>query len=243
MDAFFKKNGLRRLEQPFHSAMQPVVSHGPFRGLRYLHRAAGSVWFPKVIGSYERELHSVVEELISFDPDLLVDIGAAEGYYAAGFAMRLPSTRIVAADTNPLARNRARHLCRINGLQSRVMVMGSLTATRLDQLLQASKRPAVWCDIEGEEFTLLDPKSCASLSKAWICFERHDARTEWSSDDIVSRFATHEVKKIVQQERSIADFEKHVGQTSLNTTDALLLISELRSNSQGWVVLKPKIQL
>jgi hypothetical protein len=40
------------------------VVTGPFQGMRYIYRSVGSSWFPKVLGTYEKELWPVVEQAI-----------------------------------------------------------------------------------------------------------------------------------------------------------------------------------
>jgi len=67
-----------------------TVASGPFRGMRYVARAYHSAYHAKLLGTYEMELHGIVEELCRETPGIIVDVGAAEGYYAVGLAMRLP---------------------------------------------------------------------------------------------------------------------------------------------------------
>ena len=59
---------------------------------------------PKLLGTYEQPIVKWIEDIIS-NPryDLIVDVGCAEGYYAAGFAYVRPDIQIVAIDNNPLA--------------------------------------------------------------------------------------------------------------------------------------------
>jgi predicted O-methyltransferase YrrM len=64
--------------------------------MHYTENSQGSCYIPKLLGVYERELHDVLENLIAWGPDLVIDAGAAEGYYAVGLARRLPQSRIMA---------------------------------------------------------------------------------------------------------------------------------------------------
>jgi methylase of polypeptide subunit release factors len=52
----------------------------------------------------------------------VIDIGAAEGYYAIGFARRLPAARVIASDLDPVARLLCWLLARRNGVGDRVSV-------------------------------------------------------------------------------------------------------------------------
>src|SRR6478672_6897407 len=66
-----------------------VVQHGPFKGMKYPGvNSVGSALIPKLLGSYERELHPLIDSICAGQYDQVVDIGCAEGYYAVGLAMR-----------------------------------------------------------------------------------------------------------------------------------------------------------
>ena len=72
------------------------VRSGPFAGMRYVDTSVGSCFIPKLLGTYECELASKVEWICRQQPKLIIDIGAAEGYYAIGLAIRMPNARVVA---------------------------------------------------------------------------------------------------------------------------------------------------
>jgi hypothetical protein len=74
------------------------VQAGPFRGLEYPDWGITHVdlYAPKVLGSYELELHDAVETGIASEPSRVLNIGAAEGHYAVGLAMRVRTTHVVA---------------------------------------------------------------------------------------------------------------------------------------------------
>src|SRR5919106_5511514 len=66
-----------------------TVRSGPFAGLRYVDAAVGAPdradCLPaKLLGSYERELHHAVERQLEVGFSTIVNVGAAEGYYALG---------------------------------------------------------------------------------------------------------------------------------------------------------------
>ena len=86
-----------------------TVQHGPFSGMVYPEMTAiGSSLVPKLLGSYEQELHPVLDAICANDYSEIIDIGCAEGYYACGLAMKIPTARVFAFDTN----NEAIHLCK-----------------------------------------------------------------------------------------------------------------------------------
>src|SRR5262249_8007661 len=100
-----------------------TVRYGPFAGMRYPEAASvGSTLFPKLIGSYEREIRDVLEIIARTDYSEIVDIGCAEGYYAVGLAMTVPGARVLAFDTDEKAVRLCRRMAEINGVSDRVVV-------------------------------------------------------------------------------------------------------------------------
>src|SRR4029078_7934585 len=54
----------------------------------------------KLLGCYEHELHSAVEEAIARKPEIIINIGCGDGYYAIVMARRCPDNLIIACDTS-----------------------------------------------------------------------------------------------------------------------------------------------
>jgi methylase of polypeptide subunit release factors len=83
-----------------------------------------SILVPKLLGSYEAELHPVLDQVIRNNYETIIDVGCAEGYYAVGLALSLPTTHVHAFDID----SRARELCTIwrrpTRSQERVIVEG-----------------------------------------------------------------------------------------------------------------------
>jgi hypothetical protein len=55
---------------------------------------------PKLLGVYERELHDAVEAAVRAEPELIVNVGADDGYYAVGLARRCPSATVHAFEAD-----------------------------------------------------------------------------------------------------------------------------------------------
>ena len=64
---------------------QYIIQNGHFKGMNYIKRSSGSALLPKILGSYEEPIQGWIKEVIEKK-----NIGCAEGYYACGFARRLP---------------------------------------------------------------------------------------------------------------------------------------------------------
>ena len=95
---------------------QITVLTGPFQGLRYYNRIIWGPITPKWVGSYEQELHGIIEGIITRHYSTIIDVGAAEGYYAVGLAAACEDSSVITFDIDPIARRRQRQLIDLNGL-------------------------------------------------------------------------------------------------------------------------------
>jgi len=221
-----------------------VIQGGPFRGLRYVRRAHCSALPPKIAGTYEQELHAYLPRLFAHRPDVFVDVGAAEGYYAVGVAVAGWSDRVVAFEAEPEALAACRELMAANHVDSsRLDLRGLCTPEALQAVLAAAVRPALMMDVEGFESFLLDPLRVPDLARCPILLEYHDFVLPGLSDEIRRRLApTHAITAIELAPRRADD---------LVNADALLralpagirrrVLSEQRPFSRhGWLWMQPR---
>ncbi len=180
------------------------VRHGPFAGMRYPSaRSFGSTLLPKLIGSYEQELHPVIAAL-GADYSAIVDIGCAEGYYAVGMALRNPGAHVYAFDTNADAQRQCLATARENGVESRVTVAGLCDADTLRRL-PLGPHALVICDCEGYERQLLDDRMAEHLRDHDLIVETHDfidieistaiKRALAGTHDLTSIYSTDDIQK------------------------------------------------
>lgn len=150
------------------------VRNGPFRGMRYpTRRALGSMLYPKLLGSYERELEHIVERASRTDYSSVVNIGCAEGYYAVGFALRLPKAVVFAFDTDPDARVACGSMAALNGVSHRVRIEGFCDPAALVSL-PLGRRALIVSDCEGFERQLFTAKTVGELRQHDLLIETHD---------------------------------------------------------------------
>lgn len=183
------------------------VFDGPFKGMRYINESFGSVFAPKLMGIYEKELIEVISQILILPFDLIIDIGAAEGYYAVGVAkFHISKPKVVAYEVSPDARNLLTELARVNEVESQISVHGECTPELLSTSL-VGNRILVICDAEGAEGTILDPTKVEALSNAHILVEVHKRKCPGIENALHSRFGdTHSITEIHQTERTKADF-------------------------------------
>ncbi len=214
-----------------------TVRHGPFQGMQYV---AGLENPPddlvaKLTGEYEVELRDTVAEWVRAGFPHVVDVGAAEGYYAVGFAHAMPGTTVHAYDIEPLARERCAALAARNGVQDRVVIGESCTPATLAGL--PAEGVALLSDCEGYERTLLDPDAASRLRGWTILVELHEFLDPDIRGTIVKRFAaTHDVELVEEGDHD------GTGVPELEFVDPATrrrLLSERRPARMTWAVLRP----
>ena len=155
----------RYLRECFGSTVQA----GPFKGMQYGGRSAGSMYSPKILGSYEQELHPYIEALPRYRR--FVNIGCAEGYYAVGARLVAPDVEVHAFDIDPEARRLCAELAAVNGVADGLRIGERCDPATLAEL--AGPGTLVMVDIEGAEvalFEALDPGRVAADRIAYCDF-------------------------------------------------------------------------
>lgn len=231
-----REKGLDALTKRYVATHGRTVAAGPFQGMVYSpladHRHVGA----RLLGCYERELAPAVERFCQVAYEQVLDVGCAEGYYAVGFARRIPSARVIAFDTDPWARRACRDLAGINGVRVRVEVHGFCSPDRLQHALSGG-RALLILDCEGYEEKLLDPAIVAQLARCDLIVELHDAPPT-PDHPLAQRFsATHAIELIPSVPRVIEDAGAVAGFTA---AEQLQLMDEMRQPWQGWAIFRAK---
>jgi hypothetical protein len=208
-----------------------TVRHGSFSGMRFAPVLPNSLLSPKVIGSYEMEVHRWVEDAIDHGYDRILNIGCAEGYYAVGLALRSPTTTVLAYDTDARSQENTAALARLNGVAERIRVRGLCTHEELDR--EASDSTLILCDIEGGELDLLRPDLAPALLGADLIVETHEDYQPGVTDALVHRFLpSHSVEIVYRCARYAEEFPIL---RAVPAGEHALLLEEGRSLSQSWV--------
>lgn len=217
-----------------------IVRSGPFRGMKYIRQSHASVLAPKLLGIYERELHEVIEKVISYPFETIVDIGAAEGYYCAGLALRMKKTKFIAFEMSDSSRTLIQELASLNQVADRITIRGACTIEELNSVLDPSDLTLVICDVEGAESYLLDPLRVPALRSASILVELHDFVVEGLSDVIRSRFeVTHHIEQIFAEVRNRNDFPFQSVLTKCFDCYPTFAVSDCRPRGMSWYWMQP----
>ncbi|MCU0833655.1 MAG: hypothetical protein MUC77_04345 [Chromatiaceae bacterium] len=216
---------------------------GMFAGMDYAAESHGSLFLPKILGTYEKELTNHLDRLQEEAIEAIVVVGAAEGYYAVGFALRWKTACIVAFEPNPAARTCLAAMAHKNGVANRLQVQGICDVPSLRSALNMAVRPFVLVDIEGGEAILLDPTVVEELGKATVVVELHEFAVPGVGALIRSRFeGSHEIEEVFAVPRTPHDFPLDLGRLkgSVSAGAAVQIMSEGRPPNMSWLVIRPK---
>lgn len=180
-----------------------TVQGGPFQGMAYIAEAAGSLFGPKILGSYELELAHIFRQLDRYET--FVDVGCAEGYFAVGALVAAPHLRTMAFDLDPRARKLCAALAETNEVADRLQVGELCRPQDLSRL--AGPKTLIMIDIEGAETSLLGSTPAEALRECDVVVETHYTAGGCTLEFLHTYFAsTHDLTIIEQSARDPAAF-------------------------------------
>lgn len=153
-----------------------TIRNGPFAGTIYPPDAASSrLSIPQLMGTYEQELHDVINAIGQRKYDVVIDIGCAEGYYAVGLA-RLLKTKVLAYDPEPIERAYCQDAARLNNVSSLVELKTLFLPSDIEQF--RGLRVLCVCDCEGFEVKIFNTETVPSTEKWDLIIELHGDATQ-----------------------------------------------------------------
>jgi hypothetical protein len=235
--SFYRNEGrLIRIAAKLVNRYGANVLGGPFKGMRYVRASVGSVFSPKLVGSYEAQLHPFIERVTRGSYDIVIDIGCAEGYYAVGLLLRMQTARCIAFDTDAHAQELCLEMADLNGVSPRIQVHGCCDPKALSAVLCG--RAFILADCEGAEFDLLDPAAIPGLRDCDILVELHDFIRPGLTLALQERFgATHKMEIIEEQVRDSARYPQ-LG--FLTRIERDMAVQEFRPARMQWAMLTVK---
>lgn len=222
-----------------HTKVHGILD-GPFKNIMYYGiESINSANTPKLLGTYESELHETIENLISEEYQNIVDIGCAEGYYAVGLATRLKSAKVYAYDISTKARNMCARLAQINEVNNRIHINERFNITFLSKIHCLGKNFII-CDCEGAEKEIFLKQDISILAHWDILIETHDFIKPGTTSYLRELFSkTHKCKTI----RSISDRQKArtfscklFKENNIHIKE--IILGEGRPNNMEWIFLK-----
>jgi hypothetical protein len=216
-----------------------TVVQGPFKGIRYIEGVPGCTYMPQLLGTYELEIHPMIERLLKGSFDAVVNVGAAEGHYVVGFGRAMPESRLVAFEASESGRARLASMAELNGIgTNRLEIHGLCTPEGLESALRDAERPLVIMDVDGAEDELMDPAAAPGLLRAQILVELHPHHVERIDDTIRKRFeGSHEIEVQLVEPRKAGDLPPG---SLVRRMLLKRLMREHRSTRQIWFLMTPR---
>lgn len=237
----FTPIGIAHLTIMSRSGMR--VMTGPFQGMRCVSEAQGSCLPPKLIGCYERELHGVFEAYRKQPVEVVIDIGAAEGYYAVGVLHAGIARRSIAYEAAEEGGKLLREMTRLNGMEDRLTVKGFCRPEDLQAELAAAAGVSTLLivDVEGAEELLLDPERVPGVRKVDILVELHDTVVPGITDRIRNWFSeSHTITRFDQVDRTLDENLCQGGLARfIPSRYRLDILNEKRFGHMHWFWMRP----
>jgi len=214
-----------------------TVRAGPVRNLRYPTGRLGEIdaAAAKLLGTYEQELHAVFRRALAGSPSRFVDVGCADGYFAAGLAVAAPGLRVHAFDLAASARELCAAVATANGVADRVQVgrrfrPGSLPDVDLHRAL-------LLCDIEGGERALFRPELVGRLGTASVVIEVHEFAAPGTQAALDAVFEASHRRELLRQSPRSDPPEEIAGWTE---AERRLALDEHRPPELHWASYTPR---
>lgn len=244
-----RKRAARNKEKAFIS--QTIEAHlpdlkvrnGPFKDMLYPQAASvGSSLFPKLLGSYESELHGILEEIISKSYTAIVDVGCAEGYYATGLGLRIPEAHLFVFDINPTAIELCKKMVALNNIESSRLTTGDILNNKTLLSLPLGERALIISDCEGYEKQLFTRETPRKLAEHDFLIEAHDVIDIHISGYLKEIFAdTHDITVV----GSVDDIHKaqrykYPELEGFSLPERKALLSERRASAMEWLYCRSR---
>lgn len=210
------------------------VKSGPFTGMLLTEQSGEGCHIAKLMGIYEQPLWPVIETLVERNYPLVLNVGAAEGFYAIGLARRMPESRVLAYETSPAARQILAALIEANGVSERVQPHATLTSSELSQF--DGRRMLVICDIEGGEVDLFSGDAPLWLRNSDLIIETHGGVRRGAAEELTDLFGPTHHATLVEDDGT-RSFDAPSWLRKLSHLDQLLCTWEWRSAPTPWLIL------
>ena len=216
------------------------VLSGPFEGMNYIEVSNCSSLLPKIIGTYEEPLNSVVNTALLSNYNYIYDVGCAEGYYAVGFKLKSSKSNVIAYDNDPEALKNCTDLARLNSLEGQISFKSSFDfnffVKEKGKLTSSEKsRHLIFMDVEGAEIELLNPELNPDVLLCDLIVELHDCFVKGVTERMLSYFQnTHEIKIIMDY--SWRKVSSTINFKGLKSEDIEFAMNEFRPKGMSWLV-------
>lgn len=220
------------------------VGYGPFKGVFVSWQKCWSLddIGNMLLGLYEKEVTDILVS-VKGKYKTLVDLGAADGYYAVGCLRNNIYKQAYCYELSTEGRRNIMDNAKLNHVSSKVQIFGLATIDFYRDLQNLGVNLSdcvILCDIEGGEFDLFRENTLKQLRSSVVIIEIHDWHENGKSK--YERLKKHAEKyfKVFEVTTGKRDLSVFPEIREMRDNDRWLLVSEGRHYLQTWLVLKPK---
>ena len=217
-----------------------IVQYGIFKNLKMNHEISwgrGDI-ASKIYGFYENKIQQKLKDI---NNPILIDIGAADGFFAIGSLKSKICEFCYAFEETKKSRENLFKTAQINNVQNKLSIIGKATKDNFFSLLPSEinfSKVTILCDIEGGEFDFFSDEILKTIKYSNIIIEIHKNHNKNLEIDLLERVKKYfDVSIIIDNDKN---FESVSELHTLNDIDRNLICSEGRSYIGKWWHLSPK---
>ncbi|MDH0898491.1 hypothetical protein N5C12_03845 [Comamonas aquatica] len=245
--ALWRKETIRerqeRISLEVFQLCKKTVCYGPFKGMKL----SEDNWWGKLdlgsqcLGLYEKELLEIISKFKKNEFTTLIDIGAADGYYAVGMLFSGKVQHAICFEQSQKGRETIQRNFEYNNSPGKINILEEANIVSLSKISNyLTNKTFVIIDIEGAEFNLLTDDILNKLHLCTIFIEIHNwiENFNFLYENLLMRADKYfEINIVDRLERSTINIEELRDFTDDNR---LLLTSERRPCMMRFLILKPK---
>lgn len=233
----------QRISSEVFNRLNGQVKYGYFQGLKLdPHAAWGKLDYPSMLlGTYEKEVIDTIHNKSYIHQKILVELGAADGFYAIGALFNKRFTQAHCFEMTENGRNTIARNAELNGVSNQISIHGHADSGFYTNLPQLNwDNVFILCDVEGAEFEIFSDESLKAVSGATIVIEIH----HWVKDFWIKY---EKLIKIANQYFTINTFARnHMNFPDcpelydMHDDNRALMLSEGRPNVMRYLLLTTK---
>lgn len=214
-----------------------TVQNGLFAGMRLMFNGEGHGFLPKLLGSYEQELHPLLHQLqTQFAYQRILILRAQDGFYPVGLAKVFPSAQITVIENNAMSIQRTVELGKMNQIVNRISFLQTAEPYDIDTLLASSRETLIFSDCSDCPLEFWNPEQIAALKLADLLVRLPQIKSVDALKATVQPFqSSHKDQVIGVGARSPYTIRSIAGWSQLNQN---LAITEFQQVPPAWLWLK-----
>ncbi|MBS56861.1 MAG: hypothetical protein CMP16_03190, partial [Rickettsiales bacterium] len=166
----------------------------------------------------------------------IINIGAAEGYYAIGFSLIFPDVKILAYEINHESNELLNKMIKFNKKQSQITTSANLCYEDFKKINPES-RLLIFSDCEGYEFELFQKNIIEKLINSDLIVEMHT--DNFVATTLEKNFEQSHYIERVYLDKHLIDLRQY-SNLNINIKDYINIYAENRSEYHYFIILKSK---